>query len=93
MQLRDPNVAAKCRMTGNLMQFDHSEGGILKVNYSEKLVTFVKDTRVLDEYGFKISPDIVQITENAKKFYKEGITLKQAANFYNSMSSQMILWQ
>lgn len=30
------------------------------------------------------------MTENAKKFYKEGVTLKQVANFYNSMGTQMI---
>jgi len=30
------------------------------------------------------------VTENAKKFYKEGVTLKQVANFYNSMGTQMI---
>jgi dynein heavy chain 2, cytosolic len=79
-------------MTGQLMEFDfsHKDGGLLKVNYSEKLVTLVKDARVLGEHGFKIPKPVHDVTENAKKFYKEGVTLKQVANFYNSMGTQMI---
>lgn len=77
-------------MTGQLMEFDYQAGGLLKVNYSEKLVTLVKDARMLGEMGFKIHKDIITVTENAKKFYKEGVTLKQVANFYNSMGTQMI---
>lgn len=77
-------------MSGQLMEFDYEAGGLLKVNYSDKLVTLVKDARILAEMGFKIHKDIIQVTENAKKFYKEGVTLKQVANFYNSMGTQMI---
>lgn len=72
------------------MEFDYEAGGLLKVNYSEKLVTLVKDARMLGELGYKINKDILQVTENAKKYYKEGVTLKQVANFYNSMGTQMI---
>ena len=72
------------------MDFDYEAGGLLKVNYSEKLVTLVKDARVLGEHGFKIPKPVHDVTENAKKFYKEGVTLKQLANFYNSMGTQMI---
>ena len=36
------------------MEFDYKAGGLLKVNYSEKLVTLVKDARMLGEYGFKM---------------------------------------
>lgn len=58
------------------MEFDYEAGGLLKVNYSDKLVTLVKDARMLGEMGFKINKDIINITENAKKFYKEGVSLK-----------------
>ena len=87
--LQDPNQKSKYQMTGQLMEFDfnHKEGGLLKVNYSEKLVTLVKDARVLGEHGFKIPKPVHDVTENAKKFYKEGVTLKQVANFYNSMGT------
>lgn len=69
------------------MEFDYEAGGLLKVNYSDKLVTLVKDARMLGEMGFKIPKDVLLVTENAKKFYKEGITLKQVANFYNTMGT------
>ena len=72
------------------MEFDYEAGGLLKVNYSDKLVTLVKDSRLLAEMGFKIHKDIHTVVENAKKYYKEGVTLKQVANFYNSMGTQMI---
>ena len=58
------------------MEFDFEAGGLLKVNYSDKLVTLVKDARILAEMCFKIHKDIILVTENAKKFYKEGVTLK-----------------
>ena len=41
------------------MDFDYEAGGLLKVNYSEKLVTLVKDARMLGEMGFKINKDIL----------------------------------
>ncbi len=63
-------------MSGQLMEFDYEAGGLLKVNYSEKLVTLTKDARVLGEHGFNIPGQIFTMTQNAKKFYKEGVTLK-----------------
>ena len=77
-------------MTGQLMEFDFEAGGLLKVNYSEKLVTLVKDARAIGEHGFPLDKKIIVIVDRAKKFYKEGVTLKQIANFYNSMGTQMI---
>ena len=88
--MQDPTSKAQFEMSGQLMEFDYEAGGLLKVNYSQKLVTLVKDARVLGEHGFKIPQAVHKITENAKKFYKEGLTLKQAANFFNSMGTQMI---
>ncbi len=67
--------------------FNHKDGGLLKVNYSEKLVTLVKDARVLAEHGFKIPKPVMDVTDTAKKFYKEGVVLKQIANFFNSMGT------
>jgi len=73
------------------MEFDFEAGGdaggLLKVNYSEKLVTLVKDARALGEHGFPPDKSITAIVDRAKKFYKEGVALKQIANFYNSMGS------
>lgn len=72
------------------MEFDVDAGDLLKVNYSEKLVTLVKDGRALLELGFKVDEKLSKIIDNAKKFYKEGVCLKQIANFYNSMGSQIV---
>ena len=72
------------------MEFDYEAGGLLKVNYSEKLVTLVKDSRAIGELGFPIDGNINGIVDKAKKFYKEGVALKQIANFYNSMGTQII---
>lgn len=74
-------------MTGQLMELDHEAGDLLKVNYSEKLVTLVKDARAIGEHGFPLDQSIRQVVEQAKKFYKEGVALKQIANFYNSMGT------
>jgi len=52
--LADPNERQKYEMSGQLMEFDYEAGGLLKVNYSEKLVTLTKDARVLGEHGFNI---------------------------------------
>lgn len=43
----------------------------------------------MGEHGFwkQIDPKILQVAELAKKFYKEGVALKQIANFYNSMNT------
>jgi dynein heavy chain 2, cytosolic len=88
--LQDPNQQKKYQMTGQLMDFDFEAGGLLKVSYSEKLVTLVKDARAIGEHGFPLDKSIQQIVDQAKKFYKEGVALKQIANFYNSMGTQMI---
>lgn len=77
-------------MTGQLMEFDHEAGDLLRVNYSENLVTLVKDGRAIGELGFPVDDKIQKIIERAKKFYKEGVCLKQIANFYNSMSTQIV---
>ena len=89
----DQVLSQKYQMKGQLMEFDFgSDGkseGLLKVNYSERLVTLVKDYRALVEQGKggKIDDRIGRVVDNAKKFYKEGVTLKQIANFYNSMNT------
>jgi dynein heavy chain 2 len=73
------------------MEIDLEEG-LLKVNYSEKLVSLIKEVRQLCELGFRkqIPKQIIEITEVGRKYYKEALTLKQVANFYNQMSDQIV---
>ena len=68
------------------MELDHKDG-LLKVHYSEKLVQLLKEVRQLVELGFKVSKEIRKITESAQHFYREACTLRQVANFYNTMGS------
>ena len=73
------------------MEIDR-ETGFLNVNFSEKLFQLIQDCRLLTEYGYysKITKDIVKVNEEGKKILKDAISLKQIANFYNTLSSQVI---
>ena len=70
--------------------------GVLVVNFSEKLVRFLREVRQLDELGFDIprgtrsKAGIAEKAIEAEKYYRYGILLKKTANFYNSISDQMI---
>ena len=61
--LKDPDQQKKYQMTGQLMEFDFEAGGLLKVNYSEKLVTLVKDARAIGELGFPLDKSITQVVD------------------------------
>ena len=50
--MKDKDKSNIYQMTGQLMEFDREAGDLLKVNYSEKLVTLVKDFRAMGEHGF-----------------------------------------
>ena len=89
--LSSPDSAAALQLAGKLMDFDLSDG-LLKINYSEKLILLLREVRQLGELGFRrqIPQKILDTVEQGKKFYKEALTLKQIANFYNTMSTQII---
>ena len=57
LALKDKDKSNIYKMTGQLMEFDREAGDLLKVNYSDKLVTLVKDYRALCEHGFKDNID------------------------------------
>ena len=89
--LRQPNQTLSLQMSGKLMELDLSDN-LLKVNYSDRLVLLLKEVRQLCEMGFrKQIPGVIHKTaEDGKRFYKEALTLKQIANFYNAMDLQTI---
>lgn len=85
-------------LNDKLMEIDPNTG-ILKVYHNEKKLqtligktakTIIKDSRQLQELGFKVPKQITQVLDNMKKFYREGVTLRQVANFFNNMSSQIM---
>jgi dynein heavy chain 2 len=83
------------RLHGSLMGW---KDGVLVVNFSEELVRFLREFRQLDELGFDLprasgsgrTKTITDRALEAEKFYRYGILLKKTANFYNSISEQMI---
>lgn len=89
VQVKIQSGALVLRMDKQLMQLDEVSG-FFRVNFSDELVTLIQDVRTLKELGFRIRKPVMELSEQAKKMYKEGLALKQIANFYNSMSSQII---
>ncbi|DBA00111.1 TPA: hypothetical protein N0F65_000402 [Lagenidium giganteum] len=88
------------RLSGKLMQID--KNGDLVVNYSEFLVTLLRDVRQLTELSAQhngststkpaewVPLRVRKVAEEAEKYYRYGVTLKKVANFYNNMESQII---
>ena len=77
--------------TSKVMELDLQNGGDLIVHYSENLVSLMQEIRTLQEYGFHNFPkNLLRAFQNAKKFYKYAIQLKQIANFYNTMHLSII---
>ena len=80
------------KLQGSLMCW---KDGVLVVNFSENLVRFLREVHQLNEMGFDIprmgkKKGIMEKAQEAEKYYRYGILLKKTANFYNSISEQMI---
>lgn len=81
------------KLSGSLMGWKE---GLLVVNFSEDLVRFLRELRQLDELGFEIpkssgrKKSLSDRAHEAEKYYRYGLLLKKTANFYNSMSEQMV---
>lgn len=91
-QVQFSNINELLPKSKNTLLEVHPKTGFLKVNFSDELFTLISDVRVLIEYDYadKISKDILKIYDEGKKIHKEAISLKQIANFYNTISSQVI---
>ncbi|OQR98203.1 dynein heavy chain [Achlya hypogyna] len=79
------------KLTGRLIEID--KAGNLTVNYSEFLVTLLRDVRTLVELSDGqpwVPARIADVAAEAEKYYRFGVTLKKVANFYNNMEAQII---
>uniref|UniRef100_A0A4W5JP42 Dynein cytoplasmic 2 heavy chain 1 n=1 Tax=Hucho hucho TaxID=62062 RepID=A0A4W5JP42_9TELE len=83
--LSDP----KSGISNRVMELDHIDGK-LKIQYSDRLVTLLREVRQLSALGFPIPAKIQQAANTADKFYRQAIILKQVAHFYNTIDQQMI---
>jgi hypothetical protein len=72
---------------GRLMELDVRNDGRLKVHYSERLVTLLRETRQLGELGYVIPRKVRDAVAAGDTFYRYGLQLRQVANFYNAMVS------
>ena len=73
------------QLTGKLMEVDRDDADkLLRVNFSDRLVRFLREVRLLSSLGFKMTPLVQGNADVAHKFYRHGVVLKQVANFYNT---------
>jgi dynein heavy chain 2 len=75
--------------TGRLMELDYGDGH-LKVNFSDELITLIREVRQLSALGFPVPSKIHSLATSAQKFYRYGVILKQVANFHNTIDQQML---
>ena len=77
------------QLTGRLLEVskeDHS----LVVNYSDRLVSFLREVRQLSAMGFKMPQAVQWNADVAHRFYRHGVVLKQVAHFYNNIETQIV---
>lgn len=62
--------------SSRVMELDHMDGK-LKIHYSDRLVSLLREVRQLSALGFNIPAKIQQAANTAEKFYRQAIILKQ----------------
>nr|BCL66104.1 cytoplasmic dynein 1b heavy chain [Volvox africanus] len=72
-----------------LMTFD-SQNSHVKTHFNDQLVVLLREVRQLQSLGYGIRKDILNEVEVANKFYRYGMVLKQRANFYNNIATEMV---
>ncbi|XP_029136209.2 dynein cytoplasmic 2 heavy chain 1 [Labrus bergylta] len=90
--LADPKSGISLHASNRVMDLDHVDGR-LKIQYSDRLVSLLREVRQLSALGFPIPAKIQQAANTADKFYRQAIVLKQVAHFYNTIDQQMITSQ
>ncbi|XP_069747277.1 cytoplasmic dynein 2 heavy chain 1 isoform X4 [Narcine bancroftii] len=85
----DPTADISLQANGRVIELDHSDGK-LKIHYSDRLVSLLREVRQLSALGFAIPGKIQQTANTAQRFYRQAVILKQVAHFYNTIDQQMI---
>lgn len=62
--------------SSRVMELDHTDGR-LKIQYSDRLVSLLREVRQLAALGFVIPAKIQQAANTADKFYRQAVVLKQ----------------
>lgn len=66
---------------GRVIELDHSDGK-LKIHYSDRLVSLLREVRQLSALGFAIPAKIQHTANTAQKFYRQAIILKQVSTVF-----------
>ena len=79
------------QMSGKMMNLNLNTS-TLTVNYSDRLILLIRQTRQLAQLGLKskVPEQILETAEQGKRYYKEALSLKKIANFYNNMNEEII---
>ena len=62
------------------MDMNHKDGK-MRVNFSDRLVTLLREVRLLGSLGFSIPSKIQAVFLTAQKFYRHAVILKQVFVF------------
>ena len=87
--IADDRTGLALKLTGKLMEINQEDLS-LQVNYSDRLILFLREVRQLAALGFKIPDSIKANADVAHRFYRHGVVLKQVANFYNTIEKQIV---
>uniref|UniRef100_A0A7N6AJF6 Cytoplasmic dynein 2 heavy chain 1 n=1 Tax=Anabas testudineus TaxID=64144 RepID=A0A7N6AJF6_ANATE len=74
--LTDSKSGISLQASNRVMELDHVDGR-LKIQYSDRLVSLLREVRQLSALGFPIPAKIQQAVNTADKFYRQAIVLKQ----------------
>ncbi|OUC49685.1 ATPase family protein [Trichinella nativa] len=85
----DPREFVSMETNSQIMELSEKNGS-LKVNYSDKLVRLIKETRQLLGLKYSVPHRIVDCVKTAQKYYKYAETLKQVSHFYNNAERNML---
>ena len=66
------------------MELSHGDGK-LRVHYSDKLVSLLREVRQLAAFGFAVPAKIQHTASIAHKFYRHGVILKQVYHLHTKM--------
>ncbi|KAJ3189734.1 Cytoplasmic dynein 2 heavy chain 1 [Gaertneriomyces sp. JEL0708] len=75
--------------TAGLLDLDLRDGR-LHVRYNDELITFVREVRQLLALGFSIPAQLQRLADDAQRFYRHAVVLKQIAHFYNNIGQEML---
>lgn len=89
-QLNDPEDPISLEMNSRVMDFDTTQSGALKITYSERLITLVKEARIFEQMQFSVPSKVKHAVNNGMKYYRFAVQLKQICNFYNHLSAELL---